>query len=58
MSYNFFGSRAEEISANWPKSFGFYGEGDIGTVCRAGGNGPDDYVCLQVTPTTIVIDAA
>ncbi|OJD31756.1 major allergen alt [Diplodia corticola] len=35
---------------------GFYGEGDVPTNCRAGGNGPDDYVCSQVTPTTIVID--
>ncbi|EOD43152.1 putative major allergen alt [Neofusicoccum parvum UCRNP2] len=35
---------------------GFYGEGDIPTYCHAGGNGPDDFVCSQVNPTTIVID--
>ncbi|KAL0261902.1 Effector protein PevD1 [Diplodia seriata] len=35
---------------------GFYGEGEVPTYCHAGGNGPDDFVCSQVNPTTIVID--
>ncbi|KAL1638573.1 Effector protein PevD1 [Diplodia intermedia] len=35
---------------------GFYGEGEVPTYCHAGGNGPDDFVCSQVVPTTIVID--
>lgn len=38
-------------------SFGFYGEGNVPTYCRAGGNGPQDFVCTQVNPTTIVISA-
>jgi len=38
-------------------SVGFYGDGDISTYCRAGGNGIDDRICNQVVPTTYVIDA-
>ena len=37
-------------------SFGYYGEGNVPTYCHAGGNGPYDYVCDQVSATTIVID--
>lgn len=38
-------------------SVGFYGQGNMPTICRAGGNGPLDYVCQQVSPVTIVIDS-
>ena len=31
------------------------GEGSVPTYCHAGGNGPDDFVCQQVSETTIVI---
>ncbi|KAG9255657.1 uncharacterized protein F5Z01DRAFT_550652 [Emericellopsis atlantica] len=34
---------------------GFWGEGNVPTYCRAGGNGPDDFVCQQVAATTFVI---
>ena len=37
-------------------AFGFTGEGDVPTYCHAGGNGPDDFVCQQVTQLTIVIN--
>ncbi|KAF4303572.1 putative protein elicitor [Botryosphaeria dothidea] len=38
-------------------AFGFSAKGDVPTYCHAGGNGPDDFVCAQTNPTTIVIDA-
>lgn len=31
------------------------GSGDVPTVCRAGGNGSEDYVCTQITPVGIYI---
>ncbi|KAI9151369.1 Effector protein PevD1 [Paramyrothecium foliicola] len=35
---------------------GYWGQGDVPTYCRAGGNGAGDFVCTQVAETTIVID--
>ncbi|KAJ6443792.1 nuclear distribution protein nudE [Purpureocillium lavendulum] len=35
---------------------GYWGQGDVPTYCHAGGNGPNDYACVQVAPVTIVID--
>lgn len=35
---------------------GFYGVGNAPTYCRAGGNGPNDFVCTQVNEWTVVID--
>ncbi|KAF2451794.1 hypothetical protein P171DRAFT_426247 [Karstenula rhodostoma CBS 690.94] len=34
---------------------GITGEGDVPSYCRAGGNGPDDFVCQQTGELTIVI---
>ncbi|PHH60641.1 hypothetical protein CDD81_1392 [Ophiocordyceps australis] len=35
-----------------------WGQGNVPSICRAGGAGQDDYVCNQVGgPTTIVIDS-
>ncbi|KAL6712659.1 hypothetical protein ACN47E_000536 [Coniothyrium glycines] len=34
---------------------GKWGTGAVATYCRAGGAGPDDFVCQQKNPTTIVI---
>ncbi|KAF1972432.1 hypothetical protein BU23DRAFT_508150 [Bimuria novae-zelandiae CBS 107.79] len=36
-------------------AFGWTGEGLVPTYCHAGGNGPEDFVCSQVVPVTIVI---
>ncbi|KAH8595608.1 hypothetical protein B0O99DRAFT_622262 [Bisporella sp. PMI_857] len=36
-------------------AFGRWGEGDIPTYCHAGGNGPTDFVCQQVSATTYVL---
>ncbi|KAH7402473.1 hypothetical protein BKA66DRAFT_448833 [Pyrenochaeta sp. MPI-SDFR-AT-0127] len=34
---------------------GKWGQGSVPTYCRAGGNGPNDFVCNQVSEVTIVI---
>ncbi|KFA68996.1 hypothetical protein S40285_08702 [Stachybotrys chlorohalonatus IBT 40285] len=34
---------------------GRWAQGNVPTYCRAGGNGPGDFLCSQVSPTTIVI---
>jgi hypothetical protein len=36
---------------------GRYNAADIVTYCRAGGNGPDDFICGQVNQVTIVISS-
>ncbi|KAF2032185.1 hypothetical protein EK21DRAFT_99078 [Setomelanomma holmii] len=36
---------------------GKWGTGSVPTYCHAGGNGPDDFVCQQVSAVTVVITA-
>lgn len=38
-------------------AFGRWAAKDIVTYCRAGGNGPDDFICGQVNKDTIVISS-
>jgi len=39
--------------------YGLYGEtDDVPVYCHAGGNGPDDYVCVQVSRVDVTISSA
>ncbi|KAI6784029.1 Effector protein PevD1 [Emericellopsis cladophorae] len=36
---------------------GVWGEGNVPTYCRAGGNGPNDFICQQVAAVTIGLNS-
>lgn len=44
-----------KANTNKSNSAGKWGQGTVPTYCRAGGNGPNDFVCHQVSEVTIVI---
>jgi hypothetical protein len=46
-----------EITRYFRDGSKLFGSADVPTVCRAGGNGPTDYVCTKATPVTITISA-
>ncbi|KAI4956016.1 hypothetical protein J4E91_000226 [Alternaria rosae] len=53
----------EDINGDYPVTlyhelgpgFGFWGKGVVPTYCHAGGNGPNDFICSQVSQYTMVI---